>query len=158
MKRLWMIVVFTAAFLGVGAAQAVTAEQTGNSALTAYSEIQAALAGDSIEGVQRGALRIVDAMKTCDCGGDEETVAAEVAVTAEAMKGPDLAALRTQFKALSRSVAKFVEVSGVPGVDLYYCPMVDAYWLQRSSDTPAHNPYYGKSMAKCGAKVERIED
>ena len=70
------------------------------------------------------------------------------------LTGKDVAALRGQFKELSKATDAFLRASGTPGWALYYCPMADGYWLQASE--PVANPYYGKAMLRCGDKVAKI--
>ncbi len=62
-----------------------------------------------------------------------------------AFSAADLKSIREAFKPLS----KFVTDQEIPeGLARAYCPMVDSFWLQKEGDIA--NPYYGKSMLKCG--------
>lgn len=157
MKRI-TIVALGAMLTLVGAAvgRAESAQEIGASVFTDYQEIQAALAADTIEGVREAAARIVETVKPCECTAGEMEAAQAVVEAATAMDGTDLVALREQLKALSRALPAYLEVTGVDSAQLYFCPMVKAYWLQEKGDGTTHNPYYGKAMPGCGVKVERI--
>ena len=72
------------------------------------------------------------------------------------MKAAEIPALREQFKALSRAVGRLVERQAVAGHGIYYCPMADAYWVQKSG--AVKNPYYGAKMLGCGEVVAKVED
>ena len=78
-----------------------------------------------------------------------------IADAADRMKGTDLDALRSAFKSVSRAMAAYAEKTGL-GLGLYYCPMKDAYWLQRGDEI--RNPYYGKSMPGCGQKADKVKE
>ena len=78
-----------------------------------------------------------------------------LAAAAEKVKGEDLKALREQFKALSFAVAKLVEKQAVAGHGIYFCPMADAYWIQKSG--AVKNPYYGAKMLGCGEVVKKVQ-
>ncbi len=62
-----------------------------------------------------------------------------------ASSAADLKSIREAFKPLS----KFMADQEIPeGLAKAYCPMVKSFWLQKEGDIA--NPYYGKSMLKCG--------
>ncbi len=46
------------------------------------------------------------------------------------------------------------KVKDAEKIYVYYCPMVDASWLQKEEGT--RNPYYGAKMLKCGSVREEI--
>jgi len=156
-KRIPILVVAAALALGASAAFA-TAGGASPDAVDLYGRIQAKLAADSAEGVAASAASLAAEIRGEAKGAADPAPFEAAAAAAAKLTGDDLAVLRDRFKEVSKTFAAYVEARGLQGLDLYYCPMVDAYWLQRSSDTPAHNPYYGKSMAKCGSKVEKIEN
>ncbi len=72
------------------------------------------------------------------------------------MPGAELDALRAQFKPLSRAIGRLVERQAVAGHGIYYCPMADAYWVQKSG--AVKNPYYGSKMLGCGEVVAKVAD
>jgi len=152
------IVALSAMLTLVGAAvgRAESAQEIGTEVLTQYQEIQAALAADTTDGVRGAAARIVETVKPCECTQGETEAAQAVVDAATAMDGADLATLREQLKALSKALPAYLEVTGVDSAQIYFCPMVKAYWLQGKGDGATHNPYYGKAMPGCGVKVERV--
>ena len=56
----------------------------------------------------------------------------------------------------SRAVGRLVERQAVAGHGIYYCPMADAYWVQKSG--AVKNPYYGSKMLGCGGAVAKVAD
>jgi hypothetical protein len=48
----------------------------------------------------------------------------------------------------------FLRAEKASGWSLYYCPMVDAYWIQTREGV--ENPYE-PGMLRCGSKVDRVE-
>ncbi len=75
------------------------------------------------------------------------------------MKGIGLEEARERFKNLSRSMINYFKelhgkVKGAEKIYVYYCPMVDASWLQKEEGT--RNPYYGAKMLKCGSVKEEL--
>lgn len=157
MNRITILAV-SAVLMLVGAAvvRAESAQEIGTKVFNDYQEIQAALAADTTDGVREAAARIVETVKPCECTAGEMEAAQAVVEAATAMDGTDLAALREQLKALSKALPAYLEVTGVDSAQLYFCPMVKAYWLQEKGDGSTHNPYYGKAMPGCGVKVERV--
>lgn len=122
-----------------------------------YATIHDALAGDRIEGVAAAAAKIAERAESAAAGAASEDSLLKLAAAARAMTGSDLGALRGQLDDLSKAMAAMVDTSSAAGADLYYCPMVDGYWLQKKGDGK-RNPYYGKTMLGCGQKVDRVED
>jgi hypothetical protein len=57
----------------------------------------------------------------------------------------DINSIREAFKPLSGFLA---ELDVPEGLARAYCPMVKSFWLQKKGGIS--NPYYGKSMLKCG--------
>jgi hypothetical protein len=116
-----------------------------------YTQIQAALAGDSLEGVATSAQAIAKSVKE----DKANTFAATIEQQAEAVvKAKDLAAAREAFKPLSESLIKFAAKDTAVS-SLYrqaYCPMAKAGWLQ--TGTSVSNPYMGKAMLRCGQFVK----
>ena len=143
--------------LTVGALAAHGETTTGSELLGLYGRIHAALAADSVAGVGEAAAELAARAEAAAKNGAQAAAFEAVAVAASAVSGSDLETLREKHRALSMAMAKLTEAGALAGADLYYCPMADGYWLQESADAGARNPYYGKSMPKCGSKVDRVE-
>ena len=162
--------VLAGAVLGVLAATSVTspvsaAEMPAGSLeklVGLYLPMQEALAGDSAAVVASQAAKLATEAEaiakkerekpTLDAIEDLEAVV----VAARGMKGSEIEALRAQFKPLSRAVGRLVERQAVAGHGIYYCPMADAYWVQKSG--AVKNPYYGSKMLGCGEAVAKVAD
>ncbi|MBI3987919.1 MAG: DUF3347 domain-containing protein [Lentisphaerae bacterium] len=118
--------------------------------LDQYAKIQAALAGDTIEGVP-AAARAIGKLAADDAG---KTLPADVATQADALgKAKDLDAARAAFKPLSSALSRYLTAEKIKTGRYVqaYCPMAKAGWLQ--TDKAIKNPYYGKSMLSCGEIV-----
>lgn len=122
------------------------------SLLANYDRIQASLAGDSLAGVADAA----GAIAKLAAGGPSKPLPAEIAAQAGALaQAQDLTAARESFKQLSASLISFLERLNVgTGHLVVYCDMAKASWLQK--ETTVRNPYYGKSMLKCGEVKKAI--
>lgn len=123
---------------------------------TLYVPMQEALAGDSVAAVREQAAKVAaEAAAALQAGGDRKSLEA-VAAAAKGMTAMELPGLRDQFKPLSLAIAHLVEKQAVLGLGIFYCPMVDAYWIQKTGEV--RNPYYGKQMTSCGEQVTKVED
>lgn len=159
MKRISIIVLgATLMLLGAAVSRAEPAEEVGKRVLEQYRKVQVALAGDSIEGVREAAAQIADIVKPCDCTLEESAASEALVDAARGMQGADLPTLREQLKPLSRAMPAYLKVTGVDSAQLYFCPMVKAYWLQPKEEHAVRNPYYGKAMSSCGVKAEGLAD
>lgn len=125
--------------------------------LALYTQMHAAMAADSADGVVEAAASLARKVRAEAKGVEDAAAYDALAAAAEKMQGSDLAALREQFKAVSKAFAGYVDASGTDGAQLYYCPMADGYWVQHAADAGPKNPYYGQSMLKCGSKVDAVE-
>jgi hypothetical protein len=146
------------AFLALLLAATVVAADTPKSAagtlVDLYVPVQEALAGDSVAAVKEQAAKIAaEAGAAIKAGGDRTSLEA-VAAAAKGMTAADIETLREQFRPLSMALAKMVEKEAVAGHGIYYCPMADAYWVQKSGEVA--NPYYGKFMLRCGEQVKKV--
>lgn len=115
-----------------------------------YIKLQTALAQDSMQGVTANASAIAKSVQ----GDSAKTLPADVAKQAETLaKAGDLKAAREAFKPLSDSLIKYLAANKAHAGHFVkvFCPMANARWLQ--SGSVVSNPYYGKSMARCG-KIE----
>jgi len=127
--------------------------------LGAYLQIHAALAADSIKGVDTAAAKIAELAPKLDTAkapaADRERYArlpADLATAARALgSAEDLAGAREAFKKLSVPLAVWVAASLPKGKAVLYCPMAEATWVQDGAK-PA-NPYLGAKMPGCGKKV-----
>lgn len=158
MKRILMIAATVALVtLVASAARAESDAMTNGEILALYGQIHASLAADSTAGVADAAAKIVEKVQPCDCEAKEKTAYQDLGEAARAMTGDDLEQLRTVFRGLSRAMAGWVSAVGAETTQIYYCPMAKGYWLQSKSEEGTKNPYYGKSMLKCGTKVDEVE-
>jgi hypothetical protein len=126
------------------------------------------LANDSIEGVDENLELIInnsEKIKNMESGIPESSLERLSEITgnieddATEMKGIGLEEARERFKSLSRSMINYFKelhgkVKGAEKIYVYYCPMVDASWLQKEEGT--RNPYYGAKMLKCGSVKEEL--
>ena len=126
-----------------------------------YVPMQEALAGDSIATVKEQAAKVAtEAEAILMTKGEKPSLEAiegleAVVAAAKATNAAEIKALREQFKALSRAVAQLVERQAVAGYGIYFCPMADAYWIQKSG--AVKNPYYGAKMLGCGEVVKKVQ-
>lgn len=120
-----------------------------------YVPMQEALAGDSIRAVKEQAAKIATEATAAAKSAPEKTRLEAIAAAAKGMTATDIQELREQFRPLSHALAKLVEKGAVFGHGIFYCPMADAYWIQKHGDVA--NPYYGKMMLRCGDEVKKVE-
>jgi Cu(I)/Ag(I) efflux system membrane fusion protein len=118
--------------------------------VTAYGQVRAALAADDAEATTKaaGALHLA--------AGKAGAVFAELARRVGALHmAADLAKQREAFGAVSKALITVLAADAelAKGVTCYECGMAKGYerWVQ--SDADMGNPYMGKRMLKCGAKV-----
>ncbi len=119
-------------------------------AFDSYLKIQTALAQDSLQGVSANATAIAKAVQS----DSTKALPADVAQQAEALaKAGDIKAAREAFKPLSDSLIKYLSANKAHRGHYVqvFCSMANGRWLQ--TGTVVSNPYYGKSMARCG-KIE----
>ena len=115
-----------------------------------YLKIQTALAQDSIQGVSANASAIAKSVQ----GDNSKTLPADVAQQAAALaKASDIKAAREAFKPLSDSLIKYLTANKAHRGHYVqvFCSMANARWLQTGA--VVNNPYFGKSMQRCG-KIE----
>ena len=99
-----------------------------------YILAQEALAADNFEQAKKAIKDLTE-----NSNGELKKLS-ETASTAQ-----DIKSIREAFKPLSG----FLSELDVPeGLARAYCPMVKSFWLQKKGEIA--NPYYGKSMLKCG--------
>ena len=127
--------------------------------LASYLKIQAALAGDTMKGVQPASQAIAKEAKRLDgtsVTGEhaahyaklpQKLQAAATALAAEA----SIDRAREAFKELSKPMALWGSMSKPAGIDVVFCSMAKGSWLQKSG--AVRNPYHGASMLACGEVV-----
>lgn len=127
-----------------------------------YEAMQETLAADSVGEVQQKAAKLAaEAESIAKSSSGRPSLEAlesleDVMAAAKGMKATEIQALREQFKPLSAAVGRLVERQAVAGHGIYYCPMADAYWVQKSG--AVKNPYYGAKMLACGEVVSKVAD
>lgn len=112
-----------------------------------YIDIQKALAADTQKDVAAKAVSIAKSIRSDGTKMLNSNVARQAEVLAKAR---DLQSARKAFKPLSKSLIRYLADNDVHSSRFVevYCPMAKASWLQ--TGTVVSNPYFGKSMAKCG--------
>ena len=146
------------AFLAGGAAFAADTAPAAEM-LQAFDAMHTALADDSSNGVRDAAARLAAAAKAAGAKAKSAPPFQAVAESAQAVAATEgLEAQREKFKPVSIAMARLVESGQLAGAGMFYCPMADAYWLQKAGDDALRNPYYGKSMLRCGEKVDKVEE
>lgn len=124
--------------------------------LVNYLIIQDQLASDSIDEMGAAAHALAQAASRLDATsvtGEHAThykdVPANLQRAAEALvKARDVAAAREAFKLLSQPIAMWATMSHPDGVDVLFCSMAQASWLQKHGEV--RNPYYGAASLHCG--------
>jgi len=150
------VVVVLTSFTGIVSA-AMAAQAAPEDVVAAYLAIQEKLAGDSAHEVAASADELAAAARELAKQGKHSKDLQAIAAAAGRMEGADLDALRSAFDAVSRAMVAYAQKARLGlGLGLYYCPMKDAYWLQRGDHI--RNPYYGKSMLGCGQKAESVKE
>lgn len=125
-----------------------------NDLFNAYLAVQTSLADDSTEHVphQLAALRQA-AMALRGTSDPALAEAARAVIKAADFPADDIKVARKRFVTLSDAAIKLAAIalpdaSAANSLNEAFCPMAKAAWLQ-IGDTIA-NPYYGKSMLRCG--------
>ena len=108
--------------------------------LTDYVPVVIALAADDLKTAQTAAAAL---SKQAEASGHIALVAPAKAVSGAS----NMAKARTAFKTLSDEIEPLTVME--EKVTVMYCPMAKATWVQPNG--PVANPYYGKSMLRCGA-------
>ncbi len=136
--------------------------------LNNYYAVATRLANDSVENINENLdLIISNSRKVRDMDLDISEgllkrlseIAGKIEDSANEMKGMELEKAREKFKDLSQAMITLLKEFQGKDKDaekayVYYCPMVDASWLQKEKGTL--NPYYGSAMLKCGSVKEEI--
>ena len=150
-----------AIFFGMSPSLTATAgtkqfDRTMQPVLRQYLKIQKSLAADSLKGVKEAARSIIKHSATIKPStvsgkhaGHYKNVPKNLKKSAKKLAtAKNIASARESFKNLSKPMAMWASMSKPSGVDVVFCSMVRASWLQKSG--VVKNPYYGKEMLSCG--------
>lgn len=124
-----------------------------------YLAIGDALSSDSMEGVRKNAETIAKLAVKLDPGsvsGEHadhyKSVPGNLERAARGLgKAEGLEKAREAFKKVSQPMAMWATMSKPKGLDVVYCSMAKASWVQRHGKI--RNPYYGAKMLDCGEVV-----
>ncbi|MBT8464911.1 MAG: DUF3347 domain-containing protein [Deltaproteobacteria bacterium] len=127
--------------------------------LESYLHIANSLAADSLDGVSQKAGAIAKQAATLDSGSVSGEHAAHytnvptnLKKAAQALgKANTLGDAREGFKKLSMPMAMWATMSKPKDMDVLYCSMAKASWVQKHGKV--RNPYYGPKMLDCGEIV-----
>ncbi len=121
--------------------------------LTEYLKIHEALASDRTEGVFQAASKVAEIARSMagHATATEAPLYQELARTASGVQGSEIESLRNATKALSLALDRALRAAKIEGWYLFFCPMAEGYWIQK--DRAVRNPYFGKSMLRCGEIV-----
>lgn len=143
--------------MSIGLSKAYSSESPVDAAtseiMTEYITVQEALASDSLAPIPVAARAIIEAAGKLSAGNkgtdpsDEITREARKLAAAQSLKDA-----RASFKKLSLPIVRLQRVSKAPGLEIAYCPMAGARWVQRAGKIK--NPYFGQEMLECGEKSE----
>lgn len=125
-----------------------------------YLRIGEVLAADSIAEVGHNAEKIAKLAGSLDptkvIGGHAshyEQVPTKLKMAAQKLaKSKTLEEARVAYKELSMPMGMWASMSKPEGIDVVYCPMAKASWLQKKG--AIRNPYHGSKMLRCGQVVK----
>lgn len=147
MKRFGMS--FLALLLMAGPVLSAPAASGFDAVLGHYEAVRKALLADTVAGIPAHAQAIGKLAKSAPAG-----LAPQIAEAASRLAAArDLTAARNAFYELSKPMVRWHEAAGAKGHVVAYCSMSKRSWLQPRGEIG--NPYYGKSMARCGEVVSR---
>jgi Cu(I)/Ag(I) efflux system membrane fusion protein len=124
--------------------------------LSSYLKIGEALAEDSVDGVREEAERINELTTELDpsavtgehASHYEEVPAKLKIASASLARSKTLGEARAAYEKLSMPLGMWASMAKPEGIDMVYCPMAKASWLQRKG--AIRNPYHGSEMLRCG--------
>ncbi len=127
--------------------------------LESYLQIGEALSSDSLEGVRKNAESIAKyakALGQLSVSGEHaehyKDIPANLTKAALALSATKaLPEAREGFKKLSQPMAMWATMSKPKQIDVVYCSMAKASWVQKHGKI--RNPYYGPKMLECGEIV-----
>lgn len=128
--------------------------------LGSYLKIGDTLAADSVDGVRSEAKRIAERTPKLDpkgVTGEHEAhykdIPAKLKAAAQTLsRAKTLEEARDAYKKLSMPMGMWASMSQPAGIDVVYCPMAKASWLQKQG--AIRNPYHGVKMLRCGQVVK----
>ena len=131
-----------------------------NVILENYLKIQKLLASDQTTGVPELAKEINKTSKKLNLNEAPENfvnhyrnVPAQIQGSSLKMsQNTSIQDIREAFKELSKPVANWAEMAAPKDVNVYFCSMAKASWVQKSAQVA--NPYYGQKMLGCGELVK----
>ena len=132
-----------------------------------YAAIWRALSDDRLDGIEKEALAMEKATRKLMADFDAERAGVpedETGIVREALpelaeasaklaRARGIAAARDAFHAVSKPMVRYRSAVSEPGTVVVYCPMAERGWIQGGG--PVANPYYGKSMLRCGTVLPR---
>jgi hypothetical protein len=149
MKHPGMFLLILALLLTAGPAFSAPAPSGFDAVLGHYETVRKILIADTVAGISEHAAAIGKLAKGAPA--DLAPKIAEAATRLAAAK--DLKVARDAFYELSKPMVRWREVAGSKKHVVAYCSMTKRSWLQPKGEIG--NPYYGKSMAKCGEVVSK---
>jgi hypothetical protein len=129
-----------AALYAADATDKKTPPKYGCDLLTQYVPLAKALAADDFAAAKTAAAALSQQAISNGLTGIVE----KAKVVAEAA---DITKARAAFRPLSEEIEPLTVTE--KNVTVMYCPMAKGSWVQDTG--PVENPYYGKSMLRCGA-------
>jgi hypothetical protein len=133
---------------------ATATDHPANDVITAYLQVHAALAADDLAAAKTAGATLLTA-----AAGDPAFAALTGSAGTIANAG-NFADGRSGFLHLSQALIPLLKQPGTPELYLAHCPMAfggqGGDWLQAGQRIS--NPYYGKSMLRCGVIKERMAD
>jgi hypothetical protein len=126
--------------------------------IDSYMKMHSVLISDSISGVEEQAriiAEVIRKMKATDPEGGLNQITGPIEDSLEGLLSGELEKARISYALLSRAVIKYVKGPGKEGalsegIKLFFCPMKEEYWLQKSPEI--QNPYFGTEMPMCGVE------
>lgn len=127
--------------------------------LQSYLKVGDTLAADSLNGVRPEAERIAKLAAKIDSksvtgehAAHYKDIPANLKKVAQALsRAKSLDEARNAYKKLSMPMGMWASLAKPKGIDVVYCSMAKASWLQKHG--PIRNPYHGSSMLRCGEVV-----
>lgn len=143
--------------LATPAIPAHSLKETGNFFLEEYAKIHEALVSDRTDGVVEAASRIARTAREMagHAEANEKAIYEALALAASKVQGTSIESLRQATRELSVALDRALRAGKVEGWFLLYCPMAEGYWIQK--EQAVRNPYYGKSMLRCGEIVPAVK-
>lgn len=115
--------------------------------VSSYVTIQEGLANEALDDVKAPAESIE--RLSIDLGSSAQKDAMQIRKSAQKIaQAKSLKDARAAFKDLSKPVVAWIQKDKPSGLEVDYCPMAGAKWVQKKGEIK--NPYLGKDMVSCG--------